>query len=119
MTLSECYNQLGGDYAGACKRLMNEKLLGRFLQKFPDDPSMRLLMEAVKSENIENSFSSVHTLKGVAGNLGLTQLYQAAWNLTEQLRPRKEQADEQLLKVLVDEYHRTLSILGEWFAQID
>ena len=113
MTLKECYEKLEGDFDGACKRLMNEKLLSRFVLKFPDDKSMQLLLDAVKTSDIETSFRSVHTLKGVAGNLGFTRLYQAAWNLTEQLRPRQEQADQALLKCLVDEYEYTISVLKD------
>jgi len=116
MTLQECYAKLGGDYEGACKRLMNEKMLARFLQKFPDDPSMQLLLDAVKAENIETSFRSVHTLKGVAGNLGLTALFNVAVNLTEQLRPREQQADPELLDAVVKEYQKTMEALSELFA---
>lgn len=116
MTLKECYDKLGGDYEGACKRLINEKLLQRFLQKFPEDPSMQLLRDAVRKDDIENSFRSVHTLKGVSGNLGLTVLYNAAVNLTEQLRPREETADEELFQALTEEYDRTISVLGELFS---
>ncbi len=117
MTLKECYEKLGGDYEGACKRLINEKLLLRFLQKFPEDPSMQLLRDAVNKEDIENSFRSVHTLKGVSGNLGLTVLYNAAVNLTEQLRPRRETADMDLLNALVEEYDRTISVLNELYSE--
>lgn len=117
MTLKECYDKLGGDYEGACKRLINEKLLQRFLQKFPEDPSIQLLRDAVRKEDIEVSFRSVHTLKGVAGNLGLTVLYNAAVNLTEQLRPREETADMELFQTLVEEYYRTISVLNEFYSE--
>ena len=116
MTLRECYEKIGGDYEGSCKRLMNEKLLERFLQKFFDDPSMQLLVDAVKEGNIESSFRAVHTLKGVAGNLGLSRLYNSAVNLTEQLRPRQNQADSALLLALIDEYNATTGTLKEYFA---
>ncbi|MCQ2083622.1 MAG: Hpt domain-containing protein [Bacteroidaceae bacterium] len=116
MTLKECYDKLEGDYEGACKRLINEKLLLRFLQKFPEDPSMQLLRDAVNKDDIENSFRSVHTLKGVSGNLGLTALYNAAVNLTEQLRPRQETADMNLFQALTCEYDRTISVLHEMYG---
>ena len=116
MTLKDCYEKLGGDYAGACKRLINEKLLVRFLQKFPDDPSMKLLSDAILDHQIESSFRAVHTLKGVSGNLGLTGLYDASVNLTEQLRPRQEQADPVLFEAVKSEYDRTMSVLDEFFS---
>ena len=117
MTLKECYERLGGDYPGAVKRLMNENLLGRFIGKFPDDPSFNLLLDAVEKGDIETSFRSVHTLKGVSANLGFTKLNAAAINLTEQLRPRLEQADQALLADLRAEYERTIGILNEFLGK--
>ena len=114
MTAKECYEKLQGDYIGASKRLISEKMLTLFINKFPNDTSMKALLDAVEARDIETSFRSVHTLKGVSANLGFTELYKAAWNLTEQLRPRQEQADKNLLKILEDEYNRTIAILKEF-----
>ena len=114
MTIQECYEKLQGDFAGASKRLINEKLLTRLVLKFPIDPSMQQLNEAVSQQDIETSFRAVHTLKGVAANLGLSNLYQAAWNLTEQLRPRQEQADPELLNDLTKEYWFTIKTIAEF-----
>lgn len=111
MTTKELYDVLQADFADACNRLTSEAMVSRFIRKFPADPSMQNLRAAVKDGNIETSFRSVHTLKGVAGNLALTQLYQAAWNLTEQLRPRLEQADKELMDALELEYQRTVSAI--------
>ena len=113
MTVQECYEKLHGDYNDACKRLINENFVKRFVMKFPQDPSMQQLRDAVKAGDIEVSFRAVHTLKGVAANLALTTLYQAAWNLTEQLRPRQEQADAELLAALEEEYKKTIEALSE------
>lgn len=111
MKLTELYQQLNGDYADACRRLLSEKMVARFVIKFPDDPSMQNLRDAVAAGDIESSFRAVHTLKGVSGILAFTSLYQAAWNLTEQLRPRLDQADPELLAKVEDEYANTLAAL--------
>lgn len=42
-------------------------------------------------------FEAAHAFKGVAGNIGLTKLYNAASELTEQLRGCQEPADPQLV----------------------
>lgn len=114
MTVKELYDRLHGDLEGACSRLINEDKVGYFVKKFPSDPSMQNLREAVRDGNIEASFRSVHTLKGVAGNLGLTELYQAAWSLTEQMRPRLEYADREMLQTLEDEYEKTVKAIEEF-----
>lgn len=111
MNIKECYDELQGNFTDACSRLINEAMVTRFVQKFPQDPCMQQLRDAVAEGNIETSFRAVHTLKGVAGNLAFTKLYQAAWNLTEQLRPRLEQADPALLSALEEEYARTIAAI--------
>lgn len=112
MNIKECYDELHGNFADACKRLMNEGMVTRFVQKFPSDPCMQQLRDAVAAGDIETSFRAVHTLKGVAGNLAFTALYQAAWNLTEQLRPRSDQADQALLTALEREYKHTVETIA-------
>lgn len=114
MKLKEMYDKLHGDYDDACKRLINEGMIKRFLVKFPEDPSMQNLLNAVETGDIETSFRSAHTLKSVAGVLSFSALYIASWNLTEQLRPRKEQADRDLLELVKIEYAKTMDALTEY-----
>lgn len=113
ISVKELYEQLQGDYSGACKRLINEDKVAYFVKKFPQDKSMQNLIQAVKDGDIELSFRSIHTLKGLAGNLGFTLLYNVAVELTEQLRPRLEVADKALLIKVVTEYNRTLDLIQQ------
>ncbi len=53
---------------------------------FLDDDSYPKLEDALKKENVEEAFRAAHTLKGVCQNLGFTNLYQPAYELTEVLR---------------------------------
>lgn len=116
MTIQEFYASISGNYNEACTRLINDSLVARFVQKFPTDPSMQKLRDAVVAGDIKASFRAVHTLKGVCGNLAFTQLYKAAWDLVEQLRPQTEQADAGLLEILENEYQATLAAI-EKFVQ--
>ena len=75
---------------------------------------MQNLLDAVEAGDIETSFRSAHTLKSVSGVLSFTALYLASWNLTEQLRPRKEQADPALLELVKIEYANTMDALNEY-----
>lgn len=117
MTIEQVYEELNGNFAEACERLINKANVERFVKKFPQDPSMQGLRDAVAAGDIETSFRSVHTLKGVAGNLAFTALFQAAWNLTEQLRPRLEQADKDLLEALEKEYQHTIDTLNTFCSE--
>lgn len=114
MTIEECYNNLHGDYTEAKNRLMNDKLIDRFILKFPNDPSMGTLQEMVEAGDNVAAFRAVHTLKGVAANLAFTQLFQDASNLTEQLRDLQHEADPELYAVLKKTYDLVIRTLKEY-----
>lgn len=114
MTLQECYTQLRGNYAEAKQRLMNDRLIDKFILKFPDDPSMEALREMVKAGDNAASFRAVHTLKGVAANLAFTQLFQDASNLTEQLRDLQHDPDPTLYSILQETYQQVINTLMEY-----
>ena len=100
MTVKECYEQMGADYEGVLGRLRSEVLIKKFAKKFLDDGSFRSLKDNLVQKNGEEAFRAAHTLKGVCQNLGFTNLYQPAYELTEVLRAG------------------TLEGSGEWFARV-
>lgn len=114
MTIQDFYASISGNYDEACTRLINDRLVERFVLKFPTDPSMQKLREAVADGDIKASFRAVHTLKGVCGNLAFTRLYKAAWDLVEQLRPQTEQADARLLEIVENEYQATIAAIEKY-----
>ena len=75
MTLQECYVKIGGDYNDILHRFMNENMVRKFVLKFPQDNNMALFEESWTKKNYETAFRAMHTLKGVAINLGFTTLY--------------------------------------------
>lgn len=117
MTIQDVYIELQGDFEDARRRLMNEPMVVRFVKKFPADPSMQQLRDAVEAEDIETSFRAVHTLKSVSGVLGFTKLFEVAVALTEQLRPRLDYADPELLAAVEAEYARTIAVLDKFMAE--
>lgn len=83
MTLQEFYAQIGGNYADTVRRLCNESLVLRFVKKYPANPSFDELCAAVDRADWETAFRAVHTLKGVAQNLGFDRLYAVSVPLTD------------------------------------
>lgn len=86
----------GFDPEEALERFMNNgALLEKFLGKFLEDMTYSALCEAMERGESAEAFRCVHTIKGVAGNLALHGLYDAACRLTEALRgvENMEQAD--------------------------
>lgn len=90
MTIQECYEKMGGDYAQVAARLPSARLIERFIVKFLDDDSYANLCSAMKDGHREEAFRAAHTLKGVCGNLSIVRLYDAASELTELLRPQMD-----------------------------
>ena len=114
MNLEKLYKSLHGDYAEAKARLMSDRLVEKFVLKFPADPSMQQLRDAIASGDHDVAFRAVHTLKGVAANLSFTELWKASSALTEQLRRCDGIVDETLLNNLENAYkHVTDSIQKE------
>ena len=53
MTLMECYEELGGNYQDAIGRLMTEKLLEKFVLKFPEEKTIHILLDAVDKAKLK------------------------------------------------------------------
>ena len=100
MTIQECYRQMGANYEDVLKRLYNEGMICRFTLMFLNDESYPKLEQSLKEGNAQEAFRAAHALKGVCQNLGFTNLYQPAYELTEVLRAG------------------TLEGSGEWFARV-
>lgn len=77
MNINECYQAMGADYEEVFGRLRSERLITKFVLKFPGDPSFSQLQSTLEEKNVEEAFRAAHTLKGVAQNLGFTPLYEA------------------------------------------
>lgn len=118
MKLQECYEKIGGDYEGVKVRLMNERIVQKFLLKFLNDGSYRALMEAMDSKNYEEAFRAAHTMKGVCQNLGITRLGDSSSRMTEALRRGREEEYLPLLELVKEDYQQTVSAILEFQAGI-
>lgn len=93
-TFQEIFEEYGADYTSTMKRVMNnEAMYLRLLDMLAVDDSMPKLDDALAAGNLQGAFHAAHTLKGVAGNLGLVPLYQALEKLVEPLRAGEERDD--------------------------
>lgn len=96
----------------AMERFMNnEKLLEKFLKKFPQDPNYEELLVAVAEKRYEDAFKAAHTLKGVCGNLSLESLYENVCTVVELLRNGEGEEIETALPNVKAEYERVVAIL--------
>jgi HPt (histidine-containing phosphotransfer) domain-containing protein len=90
----EIFEDYGGNYKETMGRFMsNHKMYRRFLDMLFQDENMKRLGEALEQGNLNEAFEAAHTLKGVAGNMGLTPLYESVCRIVEPLRKRDEKED--------------------------
>jgi HPt (histidine-containing phosphotransfer) domain-containing protein len=85
--------EIGVDTDAALARMLQkEEMYRRFLTKFKDDQSigkLTAIMESGVYTDISTRpeiFNLTHTIKGVAGNLGLTEIYESSGELCEMTR---------------------------------
>ena len=106
--------EAGIDVADALTRFMdNEALMLKFLLRFPEDKNFPLLKQAMDSGDAAQAFEAAHTLKGVAGNLAMTELFQQVSLLTEDLREQDLSAARARMPALEACYARIIAVLRE------
>ncbi len=72
----ERLGRAGINVSDALERFMgNDALLERFLKKFLSDPNYEKLTAAIDAGDQETALTAAHTLKGVCGNLGMSELF--------------------------------------------
>ena len=114
MTIQECYQQLGGNFAQVEQRLPSVSLVKRFITKFLDDSSFSELCQAMQEGQRDKAFRAAHTLKGVCANLGFDRLGASAGALTELLRPEGGDIPEEaafLMDAVKHDYASTVSAI--------
>lgn len=93
MTIQEFYNVLGGDYDEVISRLVKEERIIKYLTKFAGEDSLKPLHDGLDSEQYNDAFRAVHSIKGMCLNLGLETLRQSSSALCEELREGKPSKD--------------------------
>lgn len=102
----------------AMQRFMNnEKLLERFLKKFKPDPSYGNLVEAMEAKDCEKAFEAAHTLKGISGNLALSELHDLVSEQTDYLRGKDFETAEAMMPRVTKVYEKILKIIEEVFGE--
>ena len=116
MTLQECYQNMGGDFAEVLGRLTKEERIEKFMLKFLEDTTFEMLCEAMAAANHEEVFRMIHTFKGVSQTLGFTSLYLACNEMTEAVRGGLALQDIALFQAVELAYHKTINAIEQYKA---
>lgn len=109
----EEFCQISGiDWPVTLDRFMNnENLYQKILLKFPDDPSFHELKKHMTAGDAQAAFTYAHTLKGVAGNLGLENLFKTVSLLTDELRNGHIEKVSGLMNELNTQYEAVCNLI--------
>jgi HPt (histidine-containing phosphotransfer) domain-containing protein len=113
--LTEIKRQLrewGADPDGAIERMMNdEAFYGKMLNKFAAEDELSEL-GIIARQDPKEGFRIAHNLKGTAGTLGLTPLYDAVCEVVEDLRGEPKDSLEKDLERFADLREQYFRIIG-------
>lgn len=80
----------GIDYDTALARFVGKSdIYEKYLVKFLDDTHVADAKQAFEQENYKEMLEQTHALKGLAGTLGMTELYQVSSDIVNVLRSDK------------------------------
>lgn len=100
------------DYENGKKRFAgNEALYEKYLLKFKEDTHYAAAKEAFVANDYETLLKEAHTLKGVAGTLGLQDIYQTCSNIVAALRNERSETVPQMFHMLQHAYEKTIEAL--------
>lgn len=107
----------GIDVQSALERFMdNEMLLERFLKKFLDDPNYGKLKEAQVAGDREGAVTASHSMKGVCGNLSMTELFDLLTRQVGLLRAEDWEGAMALMPGIDRAYEETCRAIREAFG---
>ena len=86
MNVKEFYENNHGSYTTALNMMMNDDFIKRMLSKFISSNRSLEMIECYKNKDYKGVFEAGHSLKGVAGNLALTSLYDLVVPIVEKTR---------------------------------
>ena len=112
------FEAYGGDYDVTMSRFMGKetlymKILGMMFQ----DENLKKLGTAIEENDLDAAFEAAHTLKGVAGNLGLTPFYDSVCRIVQPIRNQEEREDyARMYQEIQDEFSRVDGLWKELSA---
>ena len=98
------------------KRVMNNgKLYARLLTKFKTDTNLNDLTAFAEAQDWEKAQAAAHTIKGIAANLSLTELFNQSLDVETQVKGKSLKPES--LESLKTCFNETLKVLEEVIAK--
>lgn len=114
MDLIKFYEEVQGDYHDVIGRLLKDERILKYLIKFGQEDNYSQLISQLERKEYEEAFRSVHSVKGMCLNLGLSKLQKSASDICEELRngaPENDLSD--FLSRYKEDYDMTLEAISK------
>lgn len=99
--LFSALQKLNVDVNGTVERFVgNDDIYVQFLTEFSGTDRFPDIYKALESRDTDKLIMHVHKLKGVAGNLGMKDVYSAAEKVIQQLRDGSYEGTEEKLRAI-------------------
>lgn len=92
----------------------NEMICTTLVKKFPKDPNFELYVKQVHSGDYDEAEKSVHTLKGVSSNLGLTKITEITQLILNDIRAGQYNNLNELTEQLEKAYQEAVTIIEKY-----
>lgn len=112
MNLQEASKEMNIDYNAAITRFGNsEAMYIRFLNKFLSDNTYNELEQVWEKGIYEEIEKKAHTLKGIAGNLCLNNLFSLSDKIVQKIRNNDYEDLETIYQNLQEEYKHVKTVI--------
>lgn len=104
------------EYESGLYRFMNSKdLYDKFLKDFLFDKTFSQVKKAFEEKNLDELKNTVHTLKGISGNLSMSALYNACSEAMTYMRSKNELISNELYAKISLAYDEVIIELEKLF----
>ncbi|MBR0341899.1 MAG: Hpt domain-containing protein [Oscillospiraceae bacterium] len=111
MLTIEKMKEIGANTEEGLNRCMNnEAFYLRMVNLAISDDSFDQLKEAIEAGDLDRAFERAHAIKGVLGNVSLTNLFEPVSEMTELLRSRTDTDYSELLDRMFEELNKYRSL---------
>ncbi len=108
----------GVDIATLKERLMNnEALITRFMNRFVENESYRALKAAIKASDWKSACEASHMLKGMCGNLSITELFRLFTQQVNLFRSGDNEMACLLMTEIDAKYESTMNHIHNWLSE--
>lgn len=114
MTIDEAISKIISDPQTVLRRFSDDKeLMDMFILKFPKEKSLLAFRESCKTKNWGDIEVDIHTLKGIAGNLGIETVFNSSAELVKSIRAGTEDESIALIPKVLKDIDEVCAIIAQ------